>query len=152
MTPLPIKTAAEQAGVNRRTLQRWIQEGCLRKLPDGKVDLDEVRRQVDYLLTARRRGPAPGQRKQRRDPYSDEEFRRHIAAEAKRYDKAIRLIDQIDDPDLVSFIIDHAVAKLPPDIRNQARESGASPPKTNLDSLLPSGGLSRRTPPYPAAC
>ena len=117
MTPLPIKTAADRAGVNRRTLQRWIRLGHLRKLPDGKVDLDEVSNQVAYLLAARRRGPAPGQRKTRRDPWSDEEISRLNAADNKRLESAQRIIDQIEDPVLISFLIDYAVRKLPSDIR-----------------------------------
>jgi hypothetical protein len=117
MTPLPIKTAADRAGVNRRTLQRWIRQGHLRKLPDGKVDLDEVRSQVDYLLTARRRGPAPGQRKPRRDRWSDEEMNKLIADDSKRLESAQRIIDRIKDPVLISFLIDYAVRKLPSDIR-----------------------------------
>jgi hypothetical protein len=117
MTPLPIKTAAERAGVNRRTLQRWIRQGHLRKLPDGKVDLDEVSNQVAYLLAARRRGPAPGQRKPPRDPWSDEEISRLSAADNKRLESAQRIIDRIEDPVLISFLIDYAVRKLPPDVR-----------------------------------
>jgi hypothetical protein len=108
MTPLPIKTAADRAGVNRRTLQRWIRQGHLRKLPDGKVDLDEVSNQVAYLLAARRRGPAPGQR---RDPLSEEKrWQRQTLADANRVRAAIRIIDRIEERLFVCEVADHAAA------------------------------------------
>jgi hypothetical protein len=73
----------------------------LRKLPDGKVDLDEVSNQIAYLLAARRRGPAPGQRKPRPDPWSDDEMRKHALADSKRFEAAKRMIKRIEDPFLV---------------------------------------------------
>ena len=114
MRPLPIKTAAAQAGVNRRTLQRWVREGRVQKLQDGKVDLDEVSNQKDYLSSARRRGPVPGRPKgPPLDPFSDEVLNREMLEEKRRLDAAIRQIDRIEDPVFLAFIVDHAMAKLP---------------------------------------
>jgi hypothetical protein len=130
MTPLPIKTAADRGGVNRRTLQRWIQRGHLRKLPDGKVDLDEVRGQIDYLLTARRRGPAPGQR---RDLLSEEKrAQRETLADCNRVRAAIRIIDRIEDRLLVCEIADHAAAISNKALQKMGALSSAGQPPTKI--------------------
>ena len=115
MRPLPIKTAAAQAGINRRTLQRWIREGCVQKLQDGKVDLDEVSNQKDYLSSARRRGPVPGRpraKSTRGKIWSEDEIDAAIREDIKKHDAIIRRIDGIEDTVSLAFILQHVQARL----------------------------------------
>jgi predicted AAA+ superfamily ATPase len=115
MRPLPIKTAAAQAGINRRTLQRWIREGCVQKLQDGKVDLDEVSNQKDYLSSARRRGPVPGRpraKSTRGRTWSEDEIDAAIRADIRKRNAIIRRIDGIKDIVDLAFIQMHLQARL----------------------------------------
>jgi hypothetical protein len=115
MRPLPIKTAAAQAGINRRTLQRWIREGCVQKLQDGKVDLDEVSNQKDYLSSARRRGPVPGRpraKSTRGKIWSEDEIDAAIREDIKKHDAISRRIDGIADTVSLAFILQHVQARL----------------------------------------
>lgn len=115
MRPLPVKTAAAQAGINRRTLQRWIREGCVQKLQDGKVDLDAVSNQKDYLSSARRRGPVPGRpraKSTRGKTWSEDEIDAAIREDIKKRDAIIRRIDGIEDTVSLAFILKHVQARL----------------------------------------
>jgi hypothetical protein len=115
MRPLPIKTAAAQAGINRRTLQRWIREGCVQKLQDGKVDLDAVSNQKDYLSSARRRGPVPGRpraKSTRGRTWSEDEIDAAIRADIRKRNAIIRRIDGIKDIVDLAFIQMHLQARL----------------------------------------
>jgi hypothetical protein len=90
----------------------------VQKLQDGTVDLDEVSNQKDCLSTARRRGPVPGRPKgPPLDPFSDEVLNREMLEDNRRLDAAIRQIDRIEDPVLLAFIDDHALAKIPKQMR-----------------------------------
>ena len=98
----------------------------MRKLPDGKVDLDEVSNQIAYLLAARRRGPAPGQRKPRPDPWSDDEMRKHALADSKRFEAARRMIKRIEDPFLVREIATFAAEQSSREMRDINERLGSA--------------------------
>ena len=59
-SPMTVSEAARKNGVSRRTIQRWVKQGTVAKLPDGKVDGVLVKVWVETFQDMPRRGPVPG--------------------------------------------------------------------------------------------
>lgn len=65
--PSSIKAAADTLGVERRTLQRWVKSGEIKKT-EGKICLEQARQVAAHHRSFPRRGPRLGSKPTRRSP------------------------------------------------------------------------------------
>jgi hypothetical protein len=88
--PSSIKAAADSLHVERRTLQRWIKSGEIKKA-EGKVCLEQARQVAALYRSFPRRGPRLGSKPSRRSPEQ-----RTAITTYRDYHRANRIAKAID--------------------------------------------------------
>lgn len=96
--------AARRFKVSRRTLQRWVKDGSLRKTPDGKVNAVVVKALIDTFHDSPRRGPAPARFQLKLDLGKTRTGRQ--MSDFQRMDIVFRHLNAIDDPVVLGFVAD----------------------------------------------
>ena len=103
-SPMTVSEAARKNGVSRRTIQRWVKQGTVAKLPDGKVDGVLVKVWVETFQDMPRRGPVPG-RFQLKLRLGKTRTGRQMS-DFQRMDIVFRHLNAIDNPVLLGFVAD----------------------------------------------
>lgn len=103
-SPMTVSEAARKNGVSRRTIQRWVKQGAVAKLPDGKIDGDMVKIWVETFQEMPRRGPVPG-RFQLKLRLGKTRTGRQMS-DFQRLDIVFHHLKAIDNPVLLGFVAD----------------------------------------------
>lgn len=115
--------AASRFKVSRRTLQRWVRAGSLRKTEDGKVNAVVVKALLETFQESPRRGPVPGchQFKLDLDVELTPKDKRLIRSEIRSAQLIERHIPRLNDMIMTGILLDQ-LQKRHTELFKQARE------------------------------
>jgi len=100
--------ASRRFKVSRRTLQRWVKAGSLRKTEDGKVNAVVVKALLETFQESPRRGPVPGchQFKLDLDVEPTPKDKRLLRSEIRSAQLIERHIPRLHDPMMTGILLD----------------------------------------------